>query len=73
MALDVRAAAARVLGDTLGGRSLNQTLPPMSERVSPRDRALLRQLCYGSLREAPRLLACLDERPGVVGLVQRGT
>ena len=60
MALDVRAAAARVLGNTLAGQSLNQSLPPLLEKVGERDRALLRQLCYGSLRDAPRLLACLD-------------
>ncbi len=60
MAMDTRAAAARVLADVLAGQSLNQALPPRVEQVAPRDRGLLRQLCYGSLRLAPMLLAILD-------------
>ena len=59
MAQDVRAAAARVLGEVLAGNSLNQALPSMLARVSERDRGLLQQLCYGSLRHAPRLQALL--------------
>jgi 16S rRNA (cytosine967-C5)-methyltransferase len=59
MALDVRAAAAGVIGDVLGGHSLNQTLPARQDLVAERDRALLQQLCYGTLREAPRLQALL--------------
>jgi 16S rRNA (cytosine967-C5)-methyltransferase len=61
MALDVRAAAAGVIGDVLGGQSLNQTLPARQEQVGERDRALLQQLCYGTLREAPRLQAVLAQ------------
>ena len=61
MAMATRAAAARVLADVLAGKSLNQALPPRLEQVNPRDRGLLRQLCYGSLRLAPRLLAMLDQ------------
>ena len=60
MALDTRAAAASVLGEVLAGRSLNQALPPFVDQVEPRDRGLLRQLCYGSLRQAPRLQAFLE-------------
>jgi 16S rRNA (cytosine967-C5)-methyltransferase len=59
MAADCRATAARVVGEVLAGRSLSQLLPPALERVSPRDRALLQQLCYGTLRDGPRLLALL--------------
>lgn len=61
MALDVRAAAATVIGDVLGGLSLNQTLPAKLEQVSARDRALLQQLCYGTLRQGPRLQAFLAQ------------
>jgi 16S rRNA (cytosine967-C5)-methyltransferase len=61
MALDVRAAAASVIGDVLGGLSLNQTLPAKLEQVSARDRALLQQLCYGTLRQGPRLQAFLAQ------------
>lgn len=59
MALDVRAAAAGVIGDVLGGLSLNQALPARIDKVSERDRSLLQQLCYGTLRQAPRLQALL--------------
>ena len=61
MALDTRAAAARIVGDVLSGKSLNQTLPPTLEKVAPRDKGLLQQLCYGTLRQAPRLEALLNQ------------
>jgi 16S rRNA (cytosine967-C5)-methyltransferase len=61
MALDVRAAAARVIGQVLAGHSMNQTLPPMLDKVSERDRSLLQQLCYGTLRQGPRLQGILDQ------------
>lgn len=61
MTQDVRAVAAGVIGDVLGGLSLNQTLPGRLEQVSERDRSLLQQLCYGTLREAPRLQALLAQ------------
>ena len=60
MTLDVRAAAAGVIGDVLGGSSLNQALPRRLSQVSARDQSLLQQLCYGTLRHAPRLQALLD-------------
>jgi 16S rRNA (cytosine967-C5)-methyltransferase len=60
MARDPRAEAARVLGEVLAGASLNLALPPALDRVVDRDRALVQQLCYGSLRDGPRLLALLD-------------
>jgi 16S rRNA (cytosine967-C5)-methyltransferase len=59
--MDTRAAAARVLGEVLAGKSLNQALPPYLQRVNPRDRGLLQQLCYGTLRLGPRLQALLDQ------------
>jgi 16S rRNA (cytosine967-C5)-methyltransferase len=61
MAFDVRAAAARVIGEVLAGNSLNQALPPMLGRVSERNRGLLQQLCYGTLRQGPRLQATLNQ------------
>jgi 16S rRNA (cytosine967-C5)-methyltransferase len=66
MTLDVRAAAAGVIGDVLGGSSLNQALARRLSQVSARDQSLLQQLCYGTLRHAPRLqalLALLLEKP----------
>lgn len=61
MALDVRAAAAAVIGDVLGGLSLNQALPARLDKVSERDRGLLQQLCYGTLRQGPRVQALLTQ------------
>ncbi|MEP5567838.1 MAG: 16S rRNA (cytosine(967)-C(5))-methyltransferase RsmB [Halioglobus sp.] len=61
MALDTRAAAARVIAEVLAGKSLNQALPPALEKVPPRDKGLLQQLCYGTLRQAPRLEALLSQ------------
>ena len=61
MALDPRAGAAQVIGDVLAGRSLNQALPPRLRKVAERERSLLQQLCYGSLRQAPRLQALLAQ------------
>ncbi len=61
MTLDVRAAAASVIGDVLDGHSLNQALPSRLSQVSERDRGLLQQLCYGTLRQSPRLQAILGQ------------
>ncbi|TXS93706.1 16S rRNA (cytosine(967)-C(5))-methyltransferase RsmB [Parahaliea maris] len=57
MAGDCRAAAARVLARVASGQSLNQALPEQLRTVAPRDTALLRELCYGTLRLWPRLEA----------------
>ena len=61
MPLDARTAAARGVGAVISGKSLNQVLPPLLDAVDPRDRGLLQQLCYGTLRQAPRLQALLDQ------------
>jgi 16S rRNA (cytosine967-C5)-methyltransferase len=49
------------VGQVLSGQSLNTVLPPISEQVAARDRALLQQLCFGCLRFIPRLEALLAE------------
>lgn len=61
MAGEARAAAARAIGAVLEGNSLNQSLPAQLERVPERDRALVQQLCYGTLRQAPLLQGLLDQ------------
>ncbi|MEM1112880.1 MAG: 16S rRNA (cytosine(967)-C(5))-methyltransferase RsmB [Pseudomonadota bacterium] len=61
MPTDSRAAAATAIAGVLEGRSLNHALPAQLARVAPRDRALLQQLCYGTLRSYPRLLAILEQ------------
>ena len=60
-ALDPRAAAALVIGEVLTGSSLNQALPARQALVPERDRGLLQQLCYGTLRQEPRLSALLAQ------------
>ncbi len=57
---DCRAQAARVITEVLAGRSLNQVLPGAELWVPERDRGLLRELCYGSLRWYPQLVALID-------------
>ena len=57
---DVRAHAARVIAGVMAGTSLNQALPPVLAKTAERDRGLLQQLCYGTLRDGPRLQAILD-------------
>ena len=59
-AAEVRAAAARVVAAVAGGESLDAALPREAARVISRDRALLAELCYGTLRWHPRLTAVLD-------------
>ena len=44
----------------LDGRSLNHALAGQLDKVGAADRGLLRQLCYGTLRDAPRLQPLLD-------------
>ena len=66
MSRDCRVAAARALAQVLAGASLNSALPPQLDAVVPRDRALLQQLCYGTLRLQPKLqglLAPLLQKP----------
>lgn len=59
-AAEVRAAAARVVAAVAGGESLDAALPREAARVISRDRALLAELCYGTLRWHPRLTTVLD-------------
>lgn len=49
--MDARVVAAQALDEVIRqGRSLSAVLPRWQEKVAPRDRALLQELCYGSLR-----------------------
>lgn len=55
---DARSAAARVIQQVLGeGRSLASALPPALAGLAPAERGLTQELCYGTLRFAPRLEA----------------
>jgi len=60
--MEVRVAAVKVLlAVTRDGVSLNQCLPELQVQVVERDRPLLQDLCYGTLRWYPRLNALLSE------------
>lgn len=55
---DARSAAARAIHQVLAeGRSLAAVLPPALASVPPAERGLTQELCYGTLRWAPRLEA----------------
>lgn len=60
MSTNVRAVAAQVVADVLGGQSLNQAMPARLARIPDKDRAFAQQLCYGSLRRGPTLQALLQ-------------
>lgn len=56
--MKTRAQAARVLFQVVDqGQSLSSVLPAAQQQVPPRDRALLQELCFGSLRWLSRLEA----------------
>jgi len=58
--LDCRAAAAQILAAVCGeGQSLERQLARVEQNVRERDRALLRELCYGGLRRQPLLIGLL--------------
>ena len=59
--MNVRALAARALGQVLGdGRSLAMALPPVLKRAEQGDRGLLHELCYGVCRWHPQLQMLLQ-------------
>lgn len=59
---DVRALAAQALHQVLDfGQSLTQTLPQFSAACPERDRALLKELCFGTLRYASRYFLVLEQ------------
>lgn len=61
MSLDCRAAAAQILAAVgAQGQSLERQLARLEPAVRERDRALLRELCYGSLRWHPQLAALIE-------------
>jgi len=60
--MNPRLAAAQALAAVLQGRaSLGGSLPPLLERVEPRDRGLTQELAFGTARWQPRL-ALLAEK-----------
>ena len=58
----VRVASARALAQVIGnGRSLADTMPPALASVVARDRGLLQELCYGTLRWYHQLHFLLEQ------------
>lgn len=58
----VRVAAVKVLVAVIrDGVSMSQCLPEVMAKVTERDRPLLQDLCYGTLRWYPRLAAVLGD------------
>ena len=61
MSANTRAAAARVIAAAEEGMSLRESLPAQLANIPAEDRALLQQLCYGSLRSFHRLSPMLNK------------
>lgn len=60
--MNPRLAAAQALAAVLQGRaSLGSSLPPLLERVEPRDRGLVQELAFGTARWQPRLALLADK------------
>jgi 16S rRNA (cytosine967-C5)-methyltransferase len=60
--MKVRAAAAEVIGQILRQKgSLSSLLPAAQSRVMDNDRALLQELCFGTLRWQPQLDSYLQQ------------
>ncbi|MDM3870454.1 16S rRNA (cytosine(967)-C(5))-methyltransferase RsmB [Porticoccus sp. W117] len=60
--MDVRVAAAKAIAATLREQgSLATLLPECQSKVKARDRALLQELCFGTLRYYPRLALILEK------------
>lgn len=58
--LDCRAAAAQILAAVAAGETLDRVIARIEPAVRERDRALLRELCYGSLRWHVQLSALIE-------------
>ncbi|MBJ3815087.1 16S rRNA (cytosine(967)-C(5))-methyltransferase RsmB [Shimwellia pseudoproteus] len=54
--INLRSLAAQALEQVVEkGQSLSAVLPPLQQKVSDKDKALLQELCFGVLRTLPRL------------------
>ena len=54
--LNLRSLAAQTIEQVVEkGQSLSNVLPPVQQKVSDKDRALLQELCFGVLRTLPQL------------------
>lgn len=59
---NLRSIAAIAIGQVLDqGQSLSTVLPPLQKTISDKDRALLQELCFGTLRVLPQLEWCIQQ------------
>ena len=59
---NLRSHAAKAIGQVLDqGQSLSAILPALQKNVSDKDRALLQELCFGTLRVLPQLEWCIQQ------------
>ncbi|AWK13394.1 16S rRNA (cytosine(967)-C(5))-methyltransferase RsmB [Candidatus Fukatsuia symbiotica] len=59
---NLRSIAAKAISQVLDqGKSLNTVLPGSQQSVSVKDRALLQELCFGTLRVLPKLECCIQQ------------
>lgn len=53
--INLRSPAARAIEQVVEkGQSLSNVLPPLQQKVSDKDKALLQELCFGVLRTLSR-------------------
>ena len=54
--INLRSMAAQAIEQVVEqGQSLSNVLPPLQQKVSDKDKALLQELCFGALRTLPQL------------------
>lgn len=59
---NIRAIAAKVINNVLNkGKSLSVVLPALQQNISDKDRTLLQELCFGTLRVLPTLEFCIQQ------------
>ncbi|CAI1997700.1 MULTISPECIES: 16S rRNA (cytosine(967)-C(5))-methyltransferase RsmB [Serratia] len=59
---NLRSIAAKAIGQVLDqGQSLSTILPTLQKNISDKDRGLLQELCFGTLRVLPQLEWCIQQ------------
>ncbi|WP_038929871.1 transcription antitermination factor NusB, partial [Yersinia pestis] len=59
---NLRSIAAKAISQVLDqGQSLSAVLPELQKNISDKDRALLQELCFGTLRVLPQLEWCIQQ------------
>jgi len=59
---NLRSIAAKAISQVLDqGQSLSTVLPGLQKNIADKDRSLLQELCFGTLRVLPQLAWCLQQ------------